>query len=137
MLGYGRRVLPPDKQGVAVSEVFVDETGRVDETVLTVRVPGGLGGDAVDELREALVDAIVRRRPARVVVDLRAVTALDSAAVGTLSAAYDAACDMRLILVLRTSSAAVIDQLHRAGIPSGACPPISGGHRLHEAIRGT
>jgi anti-anti-sigma factor len=104
-----------------VGDVLISETGPTGNTVVTVRVRGEVDTDTGGELRGVLVGAILRRKPARIVVDLQAVSLLDPAAVGTLSAAYDAASDVHLTLVLHTTGTAVCDQLHQAGIPTCPC----------------
>jgi anti-anti-sigma factor len=101
-----------------VSGIVVNETDISGAIEVTVQVIGELDRDAAGELRTTLVYVILRRRPARVVVDLQTMTRLDSTMVGALSAAYDAACDLQLTLVLYTANARVSDQLDLAGIPS-------------------
>jgi anti-anti-sigma factor len=110
-----------------VGGIRVNETGSAGNTVVTVQVSAEVGADTAGELRGALVGAILRRRPARIVVDLQAVSVLDSASVGTLSAAYDAARDVDLNLVLHSPGAAVSDQLHDAGVPTCSCARPAGG----------
>jgi anti-anti-sigma factor len=109
-------------KGVAVGAVVVNETSSAGNTVVTVQVTGDVDAVTVGEVRGALVSVILRRRPTRIIVDLAAVTAMDSAAVGMFSAAYDVARDMHLVLTLHASSVVVSDQLHYAGIPTCPCP---------------
>jgi anti-anti-sigma regulatory factor len=67
---------------VIVLRGHVDETGTI-------------------HLRQLLVDAMMHRRPRRIVVDLAQTTGLDPTAVGALIAAHDAAPDVQVSFDLR------------------------------------
>jgi anti-anti-sigma factor len=51
---------------------------------------------AADDLRHALVEAIMRNRPRHLTIDLGAVTFMDSTCIGTLVAAYHTASDVEV-----------------------------------------
>ena len=65
-----------------------------------IKLSGAIEGDLLETLRQTLATALVRRRPARVLVDLRATTRLDPIAVGALIAATDAAHDLGITLTI-------------------------------------
>ncbi|MEJ3743921.1 STAS domain-containing protein [Actinomycetes bacterium KLBMP 9797] len=75
-----------------------------DHPSVIMRLAGDIDDAATTQLRRALVDAIVHRRAAQVVVDLCLVTHLDPTAIGTLYAAYGAALDVDVPLTFRTSA---------------------------------
>jgi anti-anti-sigma factor len=83
---------------------------------LVVLLRGDVGEADTGDLRRILVDAIMHRRPRRLVVDLGAVTALDPLAVGALIAAQDTAPQMRVRLALRRPTGGVAVQLSTAGL---------------------
>ena len=101
--------------------ILVNETRTAAGSLVTVEVDGNAHVDMARELRSVLVEVILRRRPARIVIDLHAVASLDSAAIGTLNAAYDAACDVDLVLVIHGLAPALADQLRLAGMPTSSC----------------
>jgi anti-anti-sigma factor len=69
-------------------------------------------------LRHELIDAMMRRRPRHVVVDLSRTISLDPTAVGALIAAHDTAPDMHLTLTLRRPCAVVAAELAEQGLPA-------------------
>lgn len=75
-------------------------------TVL-LEVSGEVDADSVGELRDKVLSCLVRGRPAEVIVDLRRVTLLDSAALGTLVGCHRAAEAAGARLVLRDPPAFV------------------------------
>jgi anti-anti-sigma regulatory factor len=79
-----------------------------------------LCGDIVEsdlpDLCRSLADAIVRRRPRRVVVDLSRATALDPTAIGALVAAGDTAPDLHVVLGVRSPDPAVTADLAALGL---------------------
>ena len=104
----------PREAEVLVAEPTV-RTRRFKYT-LVVLLRGEVDESGTDDLRRVLVDAIVRQRPRRVVVDLAMVTALDPMAVGALMAAHDTAPQMRVRLALRRPNDGVAVQLSTAGL---------------------
>jgi anti-anti-sigma regulatory factor len=78
----------------------VVQTRWLTDDQVQIELSGAIEGDLLDTLREALVTALVRHRPARVLVDLRATTRLDPIAVGTLLAASDTAQDLGITLTI-------------------------------------
>ncbi|GAA1822237.1 STAS domain-containing protein [Planosporangium flavigriseum] len=60
----------------------------------TIELHGEFDLAAVDHLRHALVETIMRDRPGHLTVHLSAVTFMDSTCVGTLVAAYQTADDV-------------------------------------------
>jgi anti-anti-sigma factor len=68
-------------------------------TVVVLR--GRVDAGATERLRHVLVEAIVRRRPRRLVVDIAGATELDPTALGTLIAAREAAPDMNVRFTMR------------------------------------
>lgn len=88
-----------------MDRIAVNSTGP-DDTCVTVRLTGDIDTAITHRLRHVLVDVIMRRRPARIVVDLRGVTTMDSAAIGTLRAAHQAAHDVHLTLDFHTTARA-------------------------------
>lgn len=65
-----------------------------DEATAYITAHGEITGSASDEFRSVLVTALMRRHPARIVVDLSDTSSLDSVSLGSLSAASDAASDL-------------------------------------------
>jgi anti-anti-sigma regulatory factor len=77
--------------------------GHVDETGTT-------------HLRQLLVEAMLHRRPRRIVVDLAQATGLDPTAVGALIAAHDAAPDVQVAFDLRRPSPGLAAELAGHGL---------------------
>lgn len=103
-----------------MGDILIKET-NVDKTRVTVRMRGEVDADTASDMRGVLVDMILRRKPAQIVLDLQDVTAIDSTALGALSAAYEAAADLGQPLAYHTAGSAVCDQLRLAGIPLCDC----------------
>ena len=74
-------------------------------------------GDAV-ELRRAVVYAVRRVRPLRLIVDLHHVQQLDAINLGTLAAACDLGDDHQVAVFFDRSSAAIAAQLTATGVPA-------------------
>jgi anti-anti-sigma factor len=83
-----------------MGRVPVNSTGP-NNSLVTVHLYGDIDLATSGHLRTVLAEVIMQRKPARIVVDLCEVTALDSSAIGTLRAAYDAAHDVHRTLVFR------------------------------------
>jgi anti-anti-sigma factor len=83
---------------------------------VTVLVRGDMDAATGDDLRSVLVDVIMHRRPARFVIDLEGVTAVDSATIGLLHAARTTAEDVEVALEFRTAGSPVRGVLDRDGI---------------------
>ena len=71
---------------------------RLSPSTVQIDLYGPIEGDAVDTLRDALVDVLMRQRPARVVVDASDATYLAPVALGSLAAASDTATDLGITL---------------------------------------
>ncbi|HEV7900101.1 MAG TPA: STAS domain-containing protein [Planosporangium sp.] len=82
--------------------IMGDLTTRADpaRNTTTIELHGEFDVGAADELRHTLVEAIMRSRPRHLVVDLGAVTFMDSTCIGTLVAAYHTACDVEVDLTV-------------------------------------
>src|SRR5262245_43650679 len=83
---------------------------------VTVQATGNLDDAAADRLRHAIVAMLVRPRPARLIVDLDGVTAIDATTIGALQAAGRSAADLNIDLVFRTAASPLADHLDRYGI---------------------
>ncbi|GAB3844488.1 STAS domain-containing protein [Dactylosporangium cerinum] len=83
-----------------MSEILVTSESPDDASV-TVALRGAVEGADAPDLRRVLLDVIMRVRPSRLLIDLRAVTAVDAFAVGTLQAAVELAGDVQLSVAVR------------------------------------
>jgi anti-anti-sigma factor len=83
---------------------------------IVIVVSGDLDEDGSHRLRRVLVDAIMRRRPRRVIVDLARATDLVDSAVGALIAAHDSAPDLHVTFALRRPNADVAATLAGHGL---------------------
>ncbi len=84
-------------------------------TVIVLR--GDIEETHTPHLCRSLVDAILRRRSRRVVVDLSRATTLDATAIGALLAASDSAPDLHIALGVRGPNPAVTARLAAHGLP--------------------
>lgn len=83
-------------------------------TVIVVRgVVDEAGGD---QLRHVLVDALMRNRTRRVVVDLARATELDPTAVGALIAAHETAPELSVGFSLRAPNRDIATELAGHGL---------------------
>lgn len=94
----------------------VINTSQAADGSLRVEVRGEIDLQASDRLREALVEAITRLRPARVAVDLLHVTFIDSTGVGALAAGFNAARRLGVGFAVRNAQGLVARQLSQAGL---------------------
>jgi anti-anti-sigma factor len=101
-----------------MGDIRVNATG-IGRTTITVHLDGDIDHASTDDLRETLVDVIVRRKPDHLIIDLDGVTKLDAAAVGMLQAAQTTALDAGLTAIFRTSRSPLTDQLDSDGISHG------------------
>lgn len=101
-----------------VDAVVVTRTRRDGSVVVELR--GDIGLAATAELRHALVSALLRRRPVRVVVDMRRVRQVAAEGIGTVVAGREVAADRDVVMVIHRPTAMVAGQLRAAGLP-GAC----------------
>ncbi|GAA5190471.1 hypothetical protein GCM10023322_45670 [Rugosimonospora acidiphila] len=123
-------VAPTVSSRIFAHSVVISLRGNVDET-------------GSHQLRRELINALMRQRRRRIVVDFARATSLDPTAVGALIAAHEAAPDMHLTLTLRNPSVGIAAELAdhgllshpaaRRGRPESYPPPISsrssaGGH---------
>jgi anti-anti-sigma factor len=92
------------------------EVGTRDDGSLVIHPGGSLDAEQVAELRRTLVYAVRHLRPARLVLDLHDVGAVDPLALGTLAAACDLGDDQHVAVFLDNSSSAVAAQLTAAGV---------------------
>jgi anti-anti-sigma factor len=81
-----------------------------------IALRGTIAEDETVRLRGLLVEAILRRRPRRLVVEVGPVTTLDSAAVGTLIAAADLAPDQSVDFQVQCRDQRVAAELTQAGL---------------------
>lgn len=94
-----------------------------DAATVTVRLHGEVDVTGGNELRLALIDVIMRRRPSRLLIDVCAVTAIDPYVLGILRAARDIARDLSLPLAFAGEGSPVAAQLHRdLMVGTGTCP---------------
>jgi anti-anti-sigma factor len=94
----------------------VDVISSSDGT-LVIQPRGRLDAEDAVELRRALVYAVRRVRPLRLVVDLRDLHDVDPINLGTLAAACLLGDDHQVAVFLDRSSAAIAGQLTAAGVP--------------------
>jgi anti-anti-sigma factor len=85
---------------------------------VTVEVCGNVEVTAAPVLRRALVRAVLRSRPTRVVVDLHRAGRIDSVGIGTLVAADQIAADRHVPMFVRHPTPPVAAQLRAAGLPA-------------------
>ncbi|MCA2216612.1 STAS domain-containing protein [Jidongwangia harbinensis] len=104
----------------------VTVTTGPDDTV-TIRPLGDLSAEHAVGLRGTLVHAVRRLRPSRLVVDLRAVSHLDSISLGTVAAACHLGDDHHVAVFIENPSATIASQLTAAGVAA---------HRLRNAAAG-
>ena len=90
---------------------------RLDADSVVVEVCGDLDGPSVAQLRHVLVDAVLRRRPPRVVLDLERVTGIDAVGIGTLLGGCDAALDLGIAVLIRDPGSLVTQRLQANGLP--------------------
>lgn len=79
---------------------------------------GDIDEAASEQLRRELVDAMMRRRPRRLVIDLSRTRSLGAGALGALIAAHDSAPDLQLALTLRGAPRGVASELANHGLPA-------------------
>jgi anti-anti-sigma factor len=82
--------------------------------VITLR--GHIDEKVSHRLRHLLVDAIMRRRTRRIVIDLAEATQPDATALGALIAAHDSAPEMQIAFDLRRPSPAMATHLASHGL---------------------
>lgn len=99
-----------DEQGMAVGALVITPIAS-EPPGITIQLHGDLDATVATELRRVLVDALLRRRLGCILIDLRAVTALDPWVIGTLQAASDMARDIHLPLAFETTGSPVADHL--------------------------
>jgi hypothetical protein len=105
-----------------VGQKTVTIRSRSDGRVV-VELRGDIGPQAVGLLCRALVDAVMHRRPALVVLDMRHARRIDPQGVGAVIAGRDLAADRGTPVIVHRPNPGVARQLRAAGLP-GAC--ISG-----------
>jgi len=101
-----------------MGSVRVNIAGTAEPTVI-VRAYGDIDQDTTDQLRHALVDAIMHGEARRLVVDLDGVTALDPLTIGGLQAAVVTAQVMGRAIAFHTSASPLARRLSSAGIEDG------------------
>ena len=90
---------------------------RLPDAVVSVELTGAIDQPAAADLQQVLVHALLRGKPSRVVIDLRAATRLDPTAIGMLLAAADTADDLAVGLSVCNARSDVADQLLQSGLP--------------------
>ena len=106
----------PASRRLSVSRLRPVANSRIYTHTVVVTVCGDVGEADSPRLRRLLVDAMMRRRPRRIVVDLAGATALDATAIGPLLAARDSAPDVQVTLALRRPNPAVAADLRDNGL---------------------
>jgi len=94
----------------------VDVLTRADGS-LVLQPHGNIGAEDAVELRQALVHAVRRVRPLRLILDLRDVAELDPINLGTLAAVCGLGDDHQVVVFLEHSSSRIAAQLAAAGVP--------------------
>jgi anti-anti-sigma factor len=84
---------------------------------LVIQPHGVLDAAYAVELRRALIHAVRRLRPLRLVLDLHDVADLDPISLGTLAAACQLGDDHHVAVFLDHSTPQIAEQLHAAGVP--------------------
>jgi anti-anti-sigma factor len=84
---------------------------------LVMQPHGDVGAECAVELRQALVHAVRKVRPLRLIVDLSDVSAVDAINLGTFAAVCGLADDHHVVVFINNSSATIEDQLAAAGVP--------------------
>jgi anti-anti-sigma factor len=98
-----------------VTGTFINKVQGTDGRVV-VEVRGEIDMACADRLRDILVDAVRRLRPARLVVDMLHVTFIDSTGVGALVAGHNAAHALGVPFSVRQAGPFVITQFHQTGL---------------------
>jgi anti-anti-sigma regulatory factor len=96
---------------------------------VVVELRGDIGPGATALLCRALVDAVLHRQPALVVLDMHRTRRIDPQGVGAVIAGRDVAADCDTPMIVHRPSPVVARQLRAAGLP-GACI-VSGGRALN------
>lgn len=94
----------------------VVDVGTAADGSLVIQPHGVLDAEGAAELRLALVHAVRRIRPLRLILDLRDVPELDPISVGTLAAACALGDDHQVTVFLDNASTAVASRLTAAGV---------------------
>lgn len=100
-----------------MTDTTVDVDTSSDGT-LVIHPRGVFDADDAVQLRRTIVQAIRRRRPLRLVLDLFEVDGLDAINLGTLVAACHLGDDHHVAVFLDRPSTTIADQLLAAGIPA-------------------
>jgi anti-anti-sigma regulatory factor len=98
---------------------------------VVVELRGDIGPQATGVLCRALVDAVLRRRPVLVVLDMRRTRRIDPQGVGALIAGQDLAADRDTPVIVHRPSPGVARQLRAAGLPGACISGILGGQALN------
>jgi anti-anti-sigma regulatory factor len=112
-----------------VGQKAVSTRSRSDGSVV-VELRGDIGPQSTGLLCRALVDAVLRRRPALVVLDMRRTRRIDPQGVGAVIAGRDLAADRDTPVIVHRPNPGVARQLRAAGLP-GACISGAGGQMLN------
>jgi anti-anti-sigma regulatory factor len=107
---------------MAVGSIRISPTGSDTDTgaTVTVHLHGDLTTGTLSDLCRALIDTIMRRKPARIIIDVREVTAMDACLIGTLRAAHDLAQDVQLPMTVDSAGSPVAEQLTREHLSEAA-----------------
>ena len=93
-------------------DIWTDVDGSV-----VVQPLGALDDDCAVQLRQALVHAVRKMRPLRLVLDLSGVTDVDPINLGTVAALIDLADDHRVVVFVDSPRPAITELLQAAGVP--------------------
>jgi anti-anti-sigma regulatory factor len=124
--------MPTDEQGMAVGEILISPTG----STVTITLTGDIGTGMAGRLRPALINIIMHRRPNRIVIDLRAVTAIEAEVIGTLRAARDLAQDVNLSLAFESAGSPVATMIVDTELDGTAPAPAAASLRELLAANG-
>lgn len=108
----------------------VTTRSRSDGSVV-VELRGDIGPQAIGLLCRALVDAVLHRRPALVVLDMRRARRIDPQGVGAVIAGRDLAADRDTPVIVHRPNPGVASQLRAAGLPSTCISGSPGGRGLN------
>jgi anti-anti-sigma factor len=94
----------------------IEVSTEPDGTVV-IRPSGEIDATDAVQLQRVLVHTVRKVRPARLILDLSAVSRLDPISVGTVSAACELGDDHQVALCVHNPSSHISDQLAHAGVP--------------------
>jgi anti-anti-sigma factor len=88
-----------------------------DDGTVVVRPCAAIDAADAVQLQRVLVHTVRRLRPSRLILDLSAVSRLDSISAGAVSAACELGDDHQVTVCIHNPSSHIADQLTKAGVP--------------------